>query len=333
MRKLIFLGICYLGFAASYADDTATVKAIKDSFQHPVSTNIKIDYPLKSLKKAALFSALLPGCGQVYTGHYYKGSMFFAAETILGFVCYNYYSQDKYFHDNTMRLFDSVTSYKDSILIKSSTIRNKANTEDSTYSDSTFYETHYRMQYDYQKFLERENRSVLYQGIIWLSGLYYWNILDAIKCSGFFNNNNVRDPAKAGWLSAVPVLALGQFYNGELSKAGMIFTVQLSMGYMVYNYNNTMRICENHIRQISTPGTREGRDVDSADMASKWESKRSDAFKNRNMWGWYSIAFYMYGILDAVVDAHLHDAADKMRLEPDLIYDRDKIGLNMKMNF
>jgi hypothetical protein len=51
------------------------------------------------------------------------------------------------------------------------------------------------------------------------------------------------------------------------------------------------------------------------------------------MWAWYSLVFYIYGVLDAVVDAHLHDAPTKMKLEPDLTPGQNKVGIRLKMNF
>jgi hypothetical protein len=331
MKKSVIALICFFCLARqAHAVDTTSI-TVKDTVRTALHSQIKIDIPFKPYK-AGLLSAILPGAGQCYTGHYYKSGMFFIAETVIGCMCYNFAYEKKYFHDNTQSALDSVISYKDSIYVKTSTTTGSTG-EDSTYYDSTFLGTHYKMKYDYQKFLETENNSYYYQSLIWLIGVYYWNILDAVKNTGYFANDNTRNPATAGWLSAIPVLGLGQFYNGELSKAGMVFTVQLSMCYMVYNYNDLMRTCEKNLSRICTPGTPESRDADSAGMASKWESKRSDAFKNRNMWGWYAIAFYIYGILDAVVDAHLHDAATRIKLEPDLIYDKDKIGMNLKMDF
>jgi hypothetical protein len=51
------------------------------------------------------------------------------------------------------------------------------------------------------------------------------------------------------------------------------------------------------------------------------------------MYLWYSILFYFYGILDAVVDAHLHDAGAKMKLEPDLVPQNKQVGLTLTVPF
>ena len=52
-------------------------------------------------------------------------------------------------------------------------------------------------------------------------------------------------------------------------------------------------------------------------LVTSWTSKYNDAFHNRNTYLWYSLGCWLYGIVDAVVDAHLHDASTKMKLEPE----------------
>ena len=63
----------------------------------------------------------------------------------------------------------------------------------------------------------------------------------------------------------------------------------------------------------------------------EWEFRQNSAFRNRNTYLWYSIFFYIYGILDAVVDAHLHDYREKMKLYPDLVPAND--GAHLQINY
>jgi len=334
MALLVLVGISIQNVAAEPIIVDTTAKAgDADS-----TTNVKNKtMPLKLVTKSPIstvaISALIPGGGQMYTGNYVKSGMFFAAEAIFGLITYYQYENGKYYHDNSQIWFDSLTRFGNGYIIKKDTVKNGSNTGDSAYVDTTFRSTNLRMHYNYSSFEEKENRNTFRQSALWMAGIYYWNILDALKNTRFFSNSDPKNPVTAGWLSAVPALGLGQFYNGELSKAGMIFTAQLSMAYMVYNYNDLMRICENNIRMLSAPGTRETKDPDAADLLSKWNSKHSEAFRNRNMWAWYSLVFYIYGVLDAVVDAHLHDAPTKMKLEPDLTPGQNKVGIRLKMNF
>ena len=335
MKKIVFIAVwCFACFITrSPAADTANAVFVADSSHTLVHKTLAINRVNKNPITTAILSAILPGGGQLYTGNTIKSGAFFASEVILGLVAFDRYTLGKDLHKNTLSAFDLITRFNDSFSIKKDSIKNASKTADSVFSDTIFLRVNYRMQYDYAKFLEKENRYFLYQSLTWMAGLYYWNILDALKNTRYFSNDDPKKPSKAGWLSAIPALGLGQLYNGELSKAGMIFTGQLSMAYMVYNYNSLMRTCEDAIRAISTPGSMESKEPDAADVQAKWDSKRNDAFRNRNMWAWYSILFYLYGILDAVVDAHLHDAAVKMILEPDLLPDQKKIGMHITTSF
>jgi hypothetical protein len=139
---------------------------------------------------------------------------------------------------------------------------------------------------------------------------------------------------RPGWLSAIPGLALGQIYNGSLDKAGLIFMTQCNLAYMIYNYITLMRVCENNLILLMIRPIKESKAPRAqATLKDSWNAKHNDAFRNRNMYLWYSLGLYLYGIFDAVVDAHLHDSGTKMKLEPDLMPDRKQVGLNLNVEF
>jgi hypothetical protein len=329
---IIVFGITFCLANSQDTTDTTGKKMNPDSLQNPIkipSTYLHAKNPITS----GAFSALIPGAGQIYTGNYIKSGLFFTSEAIMGLVAYNRFLWRDDFRKNSKVMYDSMMQYKDVIDTVTRTVKNKANTPDSVYKDTIFKSLGFKMNYDYNQFLERENRYFIYQTIVWMSGLYYWNILDAIQNTKFFMNDDPKIPSKAGWLAAIPALGLGQLYNGELWKAGMVFMVQTNLAYMVYNNNKLMQICEDNLRIISSPFTREGKDKAAEQLKISWDSKRSDAFRKRNMWAWYSIAFYFYSIFDAIVDAHLHDSAKKMKLEPDLLTGEKGIGLHFTMTF
>jgi hypothetical protein len=92
---------------------------------------------------------------------------------------------------------------------------------------------------------------------------------------------------------------------------------------MAYNYNSLVQQCDAKLRQTDDPALR-----------ADWDSRRGNARRMRNTYLWYDLLFYFYGILDAVVDAHLHDFDRKMRLEPDLSPDGGgTAGLQLKLAF
>jgi TM2 domain-containing membrane protein YozV len=333
--KFFFLIIMSSFFC--FAEPQYTIK--KEKELGPSLDSIKIqnvNVQKKKLLPAGVLSAIVPGAGQFYTANYVKSGMYFSTEVILGLVSYNRYVLGKDFSKTSMIMHDSLARSLVRIGIEYDTLKSKM--KDSIALDSLGRSKHsdtlkYQMRSDYSEFLEKENRYFMNQIISLMAGLYYWNFLDALKNTKFFKNDDVKNPATAGWLSAIPGLGLGQFYNGELSKAGFVFTMQMTMAYMIFNYSGLMRVCEDHLTQINSLTAKEKQDPAWTDLKTSWDSKRSDAFKNRNMWLWYSIGFYLYGIFDAVVDAHLHDSAIKMKLEPDLEPEKQKIGLKMNVPF
>jgi hypothetical protein len=329
--KLFVILVAGISFCLADSQDTAGTKMSSDSVQNLLKTP-GVHFSAKSPVKAGLFSALIPGGGQVYTGNYAKSGFFLTTEVVIGLVGYSRALWGKDFQKNSNLMHDSMVMFKDVIDTATKTVKTKAN-KDSSYIDTTYKAMGYQLNYDFDRFLEKGNNFFIYQCLTWMSGLYYWNILDAIKNTKFFMNDDYKSPSKAGWLAAIPGLGLGQLYNGEFSKAGMVFTVQMNLAYLVYNNNTLMRICEDNLRKLSSPDTREGRDPAATQLKLSWDSKRNDAFRKRNMWAWYSIAFYFYSIFDAVVDAHLHDAAKKMRLEPDLLAGEKGVGLHFAMTF
>jgi hypothetical protein len=203
---------------------------------------------------------------------------------------------------------------------------------DTVKNDTTYPGIAFRLEADRGRFDAKETRYVVYQSISWMAGIYYYNILDALHATGVFKNDSKKSPAVAGWLSAIPGLGLGQFYNGETSKAGMILMTQFNLGYLAFNYNHLMRECENYELSFAR-GTPEYSVFAAKGFQNDWENRRKNAFRNRNMYLWYSLMFYFYGVLDAVVDAHLHDAGVKMRLEPDLVPQNKQVGMTMTVPF
>jgi hypothetical protein len=308
---------------------TLHIDSLRDTFAIP-----KINLITKSPIKAAAISALIPGGGQIYTGNYVKSGAFLASEIIIGLVGYSRYWDRTNLQKNSSIMLDSLMHFPNVILnTRKDTVKNASDTTVSVLIDTLFGSTQYRMSYDYNRFLEKSNNFFVYQCIAWMSGLYYWNILDAIKNTRYFMNDDNKNPSTAFWLSTIPGLGLGQLYNGELSKAGMVFMVQMNLAFMIYNNNKLMHICEDNLNKIKNPASKENWAPIAAQLKGDWDSRREDAFRNRNRWAWYSIAFYFYSIFDAIVDAHLHDAKKKMKLEPDLLAGEKGVGLHCTMTF
>jgi hypothetical protein len=142
--------------------------------------------------------------------------------------------------------------------------------------------------------------------------------MDAAGSSGYFQNSEERSPVVAGWLAAVPALGLGQLYNGKVGKAGMILMVQSALGVIALQNHRLMSQAEENANQLTDTRSFESRVPEARSYLAYWERNREQNFRTRNMYLWYSIFFYFYGVFDAVVDAHLHDFESRIQIEPDL---------------
>jgi TM2 domain-containing membrane protein YozV len=276
--------------------------------------------PAYSPAAALTSSIIIPGAGQIYTRHYLKGGLFLVAETGIGLFAYQRYIWEKTLQQNA----DSVSALAGSL--------GRQPVIDTLRHDTTYPGVAFRLEADRDRFDAQVTRYVIYQSISWMVGAYYYNILDALHATGIFKSDTKKNPAVAGWLSAIPGLGLGQFYNGETSKAGMILMTQFNLGFLAFNYNHLMKECENYEVSFAN-GTPEYSVFIAGGFQNDWENRRNEAFRNRNMYLWYSLMFYFYAVLDAVVDAHLHDAAAKMRLEPDLVPQSKQVGMTMTVPF
>jgi hypothetical protein len=333
-RALIFIiASWYLSLAAQVSENNGEKPSNNDTLA-PKNINSNLaNYTIKNPVISGSLSFIVPGAGQIYTGNYVKSGFIIAFEVGLGLVANYQHTVDNDLDKIANSARDSFMLYQNNL--KFDTIKTQTTKADSIV-DTTFVGVGKRMQYDYARFQEKETRLLVYQCLTWAAGVYYFNLMDAVRNTGYFNDNRPRSPSTAGWLSAIPGLALGQIYNGSLDKAGLIFMTQWNLAYMIYNYITLMRICESNLLLLNDPASRENKeskDPNLSGLKDSWNAKYNDAFRNRNMYLWYSLGLWLYGIADAVVDAHLHDSGTKTRLEPDLIPDRKQVGLNLKVEF
>lgn len=273
---------------------------------------------------AGIASALLPGAGQFYSKKYFKAGMFIAFEAIAAPIANYNYKNYKSSYDNyrkMMRKVDGAQSSLDSAILREDALLEYGNA--------------------------RESKMTMYNTLSWMVGGYVFNILDAVNSTSFFKNSDTKDPGIAGWLAAIPGLGLGQIYNGSLSKAGLIIMTQVSLGVVAYNNHKLMKEAEDNISRFISMEKKvvkenEGKKTDtdkktvaenvlSENYRDEWDFRQNSAFRKRNSYLWYSIFFYIYGILDAVVDANLHDYKEKMKLYPDLVPTGD--GAHLQINY
>jgi hypothetical protein len=265
----------------------------------------------------ATASLIVPGAGQVMTGHYVKAGFFIALESIFTGQAL-YWRANGIFRDNeARRLFSSSMSFWEA---SDSTKRSRI--DSVTYGEELRLNRHGAMDMKFSS----------YNFTVWAVGAYIYNVLDAVNSSNYFKNSDTRNPGTAALLAAVPGLGLGQLYNGSVSKAGMVIMGQFSLGAMAYNNQRLMKNAENNYLRLSSAADTVTKAVASA-YTGRWGSAQYRAFTNRNMYLWYGIFFYFYSMFDATVDAYLHDYPKKMKIEPDLGVGREEIRFSLSTTF
>lgn len=301
MKYVIFIGILVT---------CIPVLAFSESGSHVSdSTNVTLENvgsPRPLLIVGA--SALLPGAGQFYTRHYLKGGTIIALEA---------------FTASFAATWDQIASTR---LEQYHVLLNTVTSTDSGYELADKFERALET-----KHLVLNAEFKRYNALTWLAGVYVYNLFDAFEATGLFRDTEERDPRKAFGLSVFPALGLGQIYNGSFSKAGLVMMTQVSLGVVAWNNHRLMKHAESNIERlrdtlITLPTIK-------ADYLGAWDGKRRIARTNRNMYLWYSVFTYVIGMLDAVVDAHLHDYSEKMNIEPDLVPYHKGAGMMFRVNF
>ena len=118
----------------------------------------------------------------------------------------------------------------------------------------------------------------------------------------------IKSPKKAA-LSALVFPGGGQLYNGKKLKAGLIISMEL---YSIINWYSSADLYKNYDEQNNL----------------KYPLPKYRYLEKRNKYVWWIGFIYIYGLIDAVVDAHLHPFDDIMSED---IY-LDELSIKRKEN-
>ena len=274
------------------------------------SLAVDISTPRVSYVGAGI-SAVVPGGGQVYHGRYLMGGAFFAAEAgAAGFSIY-WWDRSNGRDMETGRLRDESARLRDSAALTSG--RGDTAVDITALLHSAGF---YSVLADRSEFEARQARFTAYNALAWAVGIHIYSFMDALELDGFTARGEAKDPTRAGLLAAVPFLGLGQIYNARPGKAGMMAMTQASLMVTALNHHRLMAHASGKYNEM--------RDSTSAQYAyraehlSYWKSNYDNAFSRRNTYLWVSLFAYLYSIFDAVVDAHLSDYDERIRVSPDL---------------
>ena len=247
--------------------------------------------PNTSLKTTLLLGLAIPGGAQFYTGHNVRGGFLLAIEGGLAYeVLVNKPMQQR------KRIRESQTSRDTAELVTKQLL-------DSGVYNATLYASLFRN----LKRIRTNNDTKMKEEDLrrsetaWAIGLHFYGLMDGY---GIWVHNQGRPTEKrsvrgAVWRGAL-VPGLGQFYNGEYGKAGLLY---MSFLGGVVSLNTRQGMVE-YFQERKATAKLEG--VTGEEM-TQIEEDILFFRKKRNQYIWGMALFYLYSIADAAVDAALGD--------------------------
>ena len=110
--------------------------------------------------------------------------------------------------------------------------------------------------------------------------LLLWFFLSSLALAETADSSEALSPKKAALWAIIP--GAGQVYNGKYLKAGLILSAEIAA---IWRFQENSRMYSNYEEHYALPQSR--------------------YLDKRNKYAWWIFITYFYGIIDAVVDAHL----------------------------
>ena len=303
---MLFLvaSLCFAIPALADGDSTGTIKVTQKGVTGIESIDTltvnEWDIPTEhnSLPLTMLFS-ILPGGGQYYTGHYVRGGFITGIEALL---IYEVYVNKSWQKD---RVYEQAKPFQDSVAMMTEAIMRNPDRDSlpSLYEKRNEYATRVRELSD--KKMEQEDLRTAENA--WLFGLHLYSMFDAF---GIWYNNHyrsveLRSMKKALLLGIVP--GLGQMYNGEFGKAGLLYMsiIGATTSIMTSQHMVNYYLKRKHVLGDEAPNS---------DEYEKITERVTYYRKNRNQYIWGMALIYIYSLADAAVDALLSDFDNPLHL-------------------
>jgi len=174
-----FIFICNNSWGQTQVDSTSITKKNK-VLTEQVDLNDTIKIKTHSPKKAALYSALVPGLGQVYNKKYWKLPIVYTASALAaGLIYYNYSVYNNIHKSIRYRYDEDPTTSLETFSVR--TLTGKLNVDLTQFDNSELID------------LQDLYRNDLDLSVILAAGVYGLNILDAVVDAHLFNFNVNND--------------------------------------------------------------------------------------------------------------------------------------------
>ena len=236
--------------------------------------------------------SVLPGGGHYYTEHYVRGGFITGFELLLAYEVYINKSWQK------DRVLEQAQPFQDSVAMYTKLILETDNRDTlrALHSQRNEYASRVREKSD--KKMEQED--LRYAENAWLFGLHLYGMFDAF---GIWYNNNHRSVEQRSMTRAVLysiVPGLGQMYNGEVGKAGLLYMGLIGAAASIHTSQNMVEYYLDRKHFLEEEST-------SSEELERVKERVTYYRKNRNQYIWGLALIYLYSMGDAAVDALLSD--------------------------
>jgi hypothetical protein len=242
----------------------------------------------------ALTLSLLPGGGQIYGHHPVRGGFLIGMETLLGgLALYSHFVDIPHWQDQATAALDSA----DALFIEESQ-------DPSRFSE---LEGKRRNQVDFARSridLAAQQKDLVNSEFAWALGLHAYGMLDAVEIAYLSRHNDLQTRSvRKALLRGLLFPGGGQLYNHRYAKFGMLW---MALGASAVSIWSRQEMVDELNVRVQTARVEAGGSESDPDV-QKLEKDRTLYRKRRNQYFWGMGLFYVYAVLDGMVDAALSD--------------------------
>lgn len=243
-----------------------------------------------SYAKTVTLSALLPGAGQIYGDHAVRGGFLIGLETVLGgLALYSELSDIPHWRAQARNALDSA----DALFIK----------EGRNPDSASAYEGDRLGQLDFARKrsqLASQQADLANSEFAWALGLHLYGILDAAEIAYLSRHRDTQTRSVRRAMSyGLLFPGGGQLYNHRYGKFGMLWMAIGASVVSAYSRQEMVSLLNQRLRIA--------RDEHRAADITEMEKDRTLYRKRRNQYFWGMGLFYVYAVMDGMVDASLAD--------------------------
>ncbi|MDB5050434.1 MAG: hypothetical protein JWO30_3505 [Fibrobacteres bacterium] len=243
-----------------------------------------------SYSKAVTLSALLPGAGQIYGSHPVRGGFLIGMETLLGgLALYSDLVDVPHWRNQAKDALDSA----DALFIR-----------ESRFPDSAALLGPQRAsQVDFARKrsqLASQQEDLANSQIAWALGLHLYGILDAAEIAYLSRHRDTKTRSvRRAMAYGMLFPGAGQLYNRRYGKFGMLWMTLGASVVSAYSRQEMVGLLNQRLKVARL-------EKNTGDI-TELEKDRTLYRKRRNQYFWAMGLFYVYAVLDGMVDASLSD--------------------------